>query len=178
MSHDDLDHIPPLSRLRDGARLRPWPGRGQGKASSAQRPAVPKGPATVSAGAGPMARVFIALALVVAAVACAWAWQLQQALQESAAREQDYASRIGDLEARLSDTDQGMNQNAQVQAAKIRELDTEVRKLWDNVWKQASERLAKLEKTRPARVKDRYRVGWPRRGAGAGQECGCRYRQI
>ena len=153
MSHDDLDHIPSIVPTRDGGPP-PGPGRPRpGKASSAQRPAVPKGPATVSAGAGPMARVFIALALVVAAVACAWAWQLQQALQESAAREQDYASRIGDLEARLSDTDQGMNQNAEVQAAKIRELDTEVRKLWDNVWKQASERLARLEKDAARRMR-------------------------
>ena len=56
-----------------------------------------------------------------------------------------YAVRIGDLEARLSDTDEGMNQNATVQAAKIRELDSEVRKLWDNVWKQAKDRLGKLE---------------------------------
>ena len=146
MSHDDLDHIHSIVPTRDGG---PPPGSGRprpGTASSAQRPAVPKGPATASAGTGPLARVFIALALVVAAVACAWAWQLQQALQESAARAEDYASRIGDLEARLSDTDQGMNQNAEVQAAKIRELDTEVRKLWDNVWKQASERLARLEK--------------------------------
>ncbi|MBT7718073.1 MAG: hypothetical protein HN744_01615, partial [Halieaceae bacterium] len=30
-------------------------------------------------------------------------------------------------------------------AAKIRDLDTEVRKLWDNVWKQSKERLGKLE---------------------------------
>ena len=59
----------------------------------------------------------------------------------------DYDGRIGDLEARLSDTDEGMNQNAELQAAKIRELDSEVRKLWDNVWKQASERLATLEKS-------------------------------
>ncbi len=57
----------------------------------------------------------------------------------------DYELRIGDLEARLSDTDEGMSQNAAVQAAKIRDLDTEVRKLWDNVWKQSKERLGKLE---------------------------------
>ena len=95
---------------------------------------------------GPLARILITLSLVVAAVACAWAWQLQQSLQESNTRIEDYSRRIGDLEARLSDTDQGMNQNAELQAAKIRELDSEVRKLWDNVWKQASERLAKLEK--------------------------------
>jgi chromosome segregation ATPase len=56
-----------------------------------------------------------------------------------------YERRISDLEDRLADTDEGMSQNAAVQAAKIRELDTEVRKLWDNVWKRSKERLGKLE---------------------------------
>ncbi|TGD71626.1 hypothetical protein E4634_18070 [Mangrovimicrobium sediminis] len=83
--------------------------------------------------------------MVVAAVACAWAWQLQQQLVSAQSSLEDYAGRIADLEARLSDTDEGMNENAAVQAAKIRELDSEVRKLWDNVWKQTKERLATLE---------------------------------
>ncbi len=146
MSNDDLEHIPSIVPTRDGipgaGSARPRPG----KASSPPRGGAPKTPAARGAGAGPLARIMITLSLVVAAVACAWAWQLQQALQESNIRAEDYAKRIGDLEARLSDTDQGMNQNAELQAAKIRELDTEVRKLWDNVWKQASERLAQLEK--------------------------------
>lgn len=146
MSQDDLDHIPSIVPTRDGV---PPPGSSRarpGKAGAAPRAGVQKSPAAGGGGTGPLARVLIAVALVVAAVACGWAWQLQQALQESSAQAEDYAKRIGDLEARLSDTDQGMNQNAELQAAKIRELDTEVRKLWDNVWKQASERLAKLEK--------------------------------
>jgi len=145
MPHDDLDHIPSIVPTRDGV---PPPGASRsrpGKAGGAPRAGTQKSPAT-GGGAGPLERVLIVVALVVAAVACAWAWQLQRDLQESVAQAGDYAQRIGDLEARLSDTDQGMNQNAEVQAAKIRELDSEVRKLWDNVWKQASERLAKLEK--------------------------------
>ena len=56
-----------------------------------------------------------------------------------------YAQRISDLEDRLSDTDEGMAQNSQLQAVKIKELDSEVRKLWDNVWKSSKERLGKLE---------------------------------
>lgn len=90
-------------------------------------------------------RLVLTATLVVAAVACAWAWQLQQQLMQSNEASAGYAQRIADLEARLSDTDEGMNQNATLQAAKIRELDSEVRKLWDNVWKQSKERLAKLE---------------------------------
>jgi len=46
-----------------------------------------------------------------------------------------------------------MNQNAAVQAVKIAELDGEVRKLGDNVWKQAKERLAKLEAASAAQEK-------------------------
>jgi DNA repair exonuclease SbcCD ATPase subunit len=56
-----------------------------------------------------------------------------------------YEGRIAELEDRLADTDEGMSQNAAVQAAKIRELDSEVRKLWDNVWKRSKERLGVLE---------------------------------
>ncbi len=85
------------------------------------------------------------MSLVVAAVACAWAWQLQMELQQADTRMADYAGRIGDLEARLSDTDEGMTQNAAAQAVKLRELDSEVRKLWDNVWKKSKARLEKLE---------------------------------
>ncbi|MEE4147112.1 MAG: hypothetical protein V2I26_20070 [Halieaceae bacterium] len=146
MSNDDLDHIPSIVPTRDGVPATATARSRSGKSGGAPRSGAPKTPATGGSGTGPLARVLITLSLVVAAVACAWAWQLQQALQESNVRTEDYAKRIGDLEARLSDTDQGMNQNAELQAAKIRELDTEVRKLWDNVWKQASERLAKLEK--------------------------------
>ena len=89
--------------------------------------------------------MFITVALVIAAIACAWAWQLQEQLKQTSNTMNVYELRIGDLEARLSDTDEGMSQNAAVQAAKIRDLDTEVRKLWDNVWKQSKERLGKLE---------------------------------
>ncbi|MBT7719598.1 MAG: hypothetical protein HN744_09390, partial [Halieaceae bacterium] len=61
--------------------------------------------------------------MVIAAIACAWAWQLQEQLKQASNTMNDYELRIGDLEARLSDTDEGMSQNAAVQAAKIRDLD-------------------------------------------------------
>ena len=139
MSDDDLDPIPSIVPTRDAApqgqrRGRTQPERRHGAAA----------PASGSAGAV-IGRIVMAVALVVAAVACAWAWQLQQQLQAADAQMADYAGRLGDLEARLSDTDEGMTQNATVQAAKIRELDSEVRKLWDNVWKASKERLEKLE---------------------------------
>jgi chromosome segregation ATPase len=152
MSNDDLDHIPSIVATRDGGPPQGSTRPRTGKNGKTAKPAQKSG-AAPGRGTGPLARIFIAVSLVVAAVACAWAWQLQQALQESEVRGADYARRLGDLEARLSDTDQGMSQNAEVQAAKIRELDTEVRKLWDNVWKQASDRLEKLEKDTAAQGK-------------------------
>lgn len=150
MPHDDIDHIPSMVPTRDSDNIRPTGNGGARKSRPAgARASVPK----KSGGSSALDRLGMTIALVVAAVACAWAWQLQQALQESNVRAEDYASRIGELEARLSDTDQGMNQNAEVQAAKIRELDSEVRKLWDNVWKQTSARLDALEKDSTARGK-------------------------
>ena len=143
MSQDDLDHIPSIVPTRDNVPPRPA-GAARSKSGTASRTGRQTSPAS-SGGSGLLGRLSITIALVVAAVACAWAWQLQQQLRQANVALADYAGRIGDLEARLSDTDEGMSQNAAVQAAKIRELDTEVRKLWDNVWKQSKERLAKLE---------------------------------
>ncbi len=139
MSRDEIDHIPSIVPTRDAE-----PG-GRRNASRAGKSAGASRPPARTAGAGWLARLFIATALLVAAGACAWAWQLQQQLMAADARSRGYAQRIGDLEARLSDTDEGMNQNAAVQAVKISELESEVRKLWDNVWKRSKERLEALE---------------------------------
>ena len=146
MPNDDLDHIPSIVPTRDNVphRASSKTRAGKGNGGGTRRPPAPK-PASGTGGSGLLTRLFITVSLVVAAVACAWAWQLQGQLQQADVQMKDYAARIGDLEARLSDTDEGMSQNATVQAAKIRDLDTEVRKLWDNVWKQTKSRLAKLE---------------------------------
>jgi chromosome segregation ATPase len=146
MSHDDIDHIPAIVPTRDSEHRRP-PGKAgatKGNSVGGRRPPVDKA-ARGAGGPAILGRLVLTVALVIAAVACTWAWQLQQQLKLADKQMQDYAQRIGDLEDRLSDTDEGMSQNAAVQAAKIRELDSEVRKLWDNVWKQTKERLAKLE---------------------------------
>jgi DNA repair exonuclease SbcCD ATPase subunit len=154
MSQDDIDHIPSIVPARDIER--PAAGRSsagrtsQGRGAS-ERPAgsgatrAPSGKSRSSrGGAGFWTSLFLVIALA-AAAACYWAWQLREQLAVANETMDGYAQRISDLEDRLSDTDQGMSQNAAVQAAKIRELDSEVRKLWDNVWKKTKERLAKLE---------------------------------
>ena len=118
-----------MPRPRGGSRN----GGGQGSASGG------------SAGAGVW--VLLVGVLLIAVAACIWAWQLQEALEQTGHVIDRQEARIAELEDRLADTDEGMSQNAAVQAAKIRELDSEVRKLWDNVWKRSKERLDILEAT-------------------------------
>lgn len=147
MAHDDIDHIPAITATRDSdpRPVRPKPKNGK-SAGKGRDPSRPPAAGRRGGGAGIWSRLFITVSLVVAAIACAWAWQLQEQLRESGYLMSQYEQRISDLEDRLSDTDEGMSQNATLQAAKIRELDKEVRKLWDNVWKKASKRLDELEK--------------------------------
>lgn len=149
MSHDDLDHIPSIVPSREGA-----PQRGA-RSAATERRRKSKGPASAPAGEGSgiLSRLVAGIALIAGVLAFAWAWQLQGQLDQANTALADYAARTADLEARLSDTDEGMNQNAAVQAVKIAELETEVRKLWDNVWKKASARLEKLETASAAQQK-------------------------
>ena len=117
MAHDDLDYIPSIVPTRDGV---PQRSSNTARPSKGERNRNPN-PAKQSpneGGTGVLARVFITLSLIAAGMACAWAWQLQTQLGQANEQIANYAARIGDLEARLSDTDEGMNQNAEVQAKK------------------------------------------------------------
>jgi chromosome segregation ATPase len=152
MPHDDLDYIPSIVPTRDGVPQRssstPRPSKGERNRSPNTPQQSPN-----AGGTGLIARVFITISLVAAVMACAWAWQLQTQLLQANEHIANYAARIGDLEARLSDTDEGMNQNAEVQAAKVAKLETEVRKIWDSVWKEAKDRLGKLESASASQLK-------------------------
>lgn len=136
---DDIDPIPSISASRDSTRSAAVPRPRGGSRSGGN------GADNGTGKPGPLYAVFITLSLAVALAACAWAWQLQERLVQAGHNLERAEKRIGSLEDRLADTDEGMNQNATIQAAKIRELDTEVRKLWDNVWKRSKERLGVLE---------------------------------
>jgi len=144
MPHDDLDHIPSIVPTREGMPQRSTNTRAKTTAPERSRGSGAR-QAPAGGGAGMLARVFIAMALVAAVAACAFAWQLQMQLRQANEQLASYATRIGDLEARLSDTDEGMNQNAETQADRLAKLDSEVRKLWDNVWKETRDRLGKLD---------------------------------
>lgn len=147
MPHDDLDHIPSIVPTRDGMPQRGSSNRSRTGTGEKSRSTDARNVPARAGGAGLLASLFITVSLLAAAAACAWAWQLQKQLMHADEQLANYATRIGDLEARLSDTDEGMNQNAETQAQKLAKLDTEIRKLWDNVWKEASDRLGKLDAT-------------------------------
>lgn len=144
MPNDDLDYIPSIVPTRDGVQPRGAGRTGPEKDQRIRSSGPVKSPSNAG-GSSLLVRLAIVMALLVAVLACVWAWQLQTQLLEANERIANYASRIGDLEARLSDTDEGMNQNAEVQAKKAAQLEAEVRKLWDNVWKETKDRLGKLE---------------------------------
>ena len=144
MSNDDskISSIPPIVPARDEVAAR----------QTARRGKVERRRSTDSngggGGAGLLARLFIVVALVIAAVACAWAWQLQQELDVAEHLMAQYEARISDLEDRLSDTDEGMNQSATAMAVKIKELYSEVDKLWASAWRRNKAKIADLEKSR------------------------------
>lgn len=137
----DIGSIPPIIPARDEVASRQRP-RKASRGNGGRKAPAPSG------GTGLVARLFVVISLVVAAVACAWAWQLQQELDVNAALMARYAERIGDLEDRLSDTDQGMNQSATAMAVKIKELYSEVDKLWASAWRRNKAKIADLEKSR------------------------------
>ena len=130
---DSIDDIPPIIPQRDGGAV----------GATARTRAI----STRGGGAGLWARLLITLSLVVAAVACAWAWQLQAALERTSEVQLSYEARIADLEDRLSDTDEGMSQSATAMAVKIKELYSEVDKLWASAWRRNKTKIADLEKS-------------------------------
>lgn len=151
MSNDDIDHVPSITATRDGQ-----PSRARTSARSTKPVGKGRGPdrtPSSGGGAGIFTRLFITVALVVAAVACAWAWQLQQELQSSAEILAQYEQRIGDLEDRLSDTDEGLSQNTATMAVKIKELYSEVDKLWASAWRKNKAKIEALEKQSASNTK-------------------------
>ena len=133
---DPIGGIPPIVPSRDGLASRQRIG-GRKQQESA-------GPA--ASGSSLWVRLLLVISLVVAAAACAWAWQLQQQQEATGLDLLHYEERIADLESRLSDTDEGVNQSGAVTAVKIKELYSEVDKLWASAWRTNKAKIADLEK--------------------------------
>ena len=120
-------------------------GRGATPRAGASRAGARPAPPTV--GSSVFLRLVATVSLVVAAVACAWAWQLEERLTQTGFELERYEERIGELEARLSDTDEGLSQNTAAMAVKIKELYSEVDKLWASAWRRNKARLDEIEGT-------------------------------
>ena len=94
---------------------------------------------------GFLARFILTITLVAAAVACAWAWQLQVALEASQTQAKSLSSRVADLEALLSDTDESVEKSAAALSAQLKVVDTETRRL-EQRRREMDVRLDKVEK--------------------------------
>mgnify|MGYP006102734131 CR=1 FL=1 len=124
MSNEETDHIPPMIPERDELSNH------QRQSSGRQT----KSPDTNGTGLG--ARLLIMIALVIGVAACAWAFQLQEQLQKADKLLYQNEARIKDLEDRLSDTDESVNQSSVTLQVKIKELYNEVDKLWASAWRK------------------------------------------
>jgi DNA repair exonuclease SbcCD ATPase subunit len=87
-------------------------------------------------------KVIVYLLAVVTAGLLAWSGWQQQQLSDARVEMAASQARISDLEQRLSVTDESVNQSSVAIQVKLKDLDGEVRKLWDNVWKKNQEALA------------------------------------
>ena len=153
MPQDDLDHIPSIVPTRDADSHRPSVPPRSTRVAGSKKTGGASGGSAGGAGAGIWTRLFITVSLVVAAVACAWAWQLQEQLEQSGHLMDRYEARISDLEDRLSDTDEGLSQNTAAMAVKIKELYSEVDKLWASAWRKNKAKIESLEKSRTSTSK-------------------------
>lgn len=88
--------------------------------------------------------VFVALAVALASVI--WSWQLQQQLVEASHMMERHNERIMELEAALADTDEGLSQNAAQMAVRVKELYSEVDKLWASAWRRNKADIEALQK--------------------------------
>ena len=104
---------------------------------------VPDGQTTAAGGSKGLMAVVIILLLVLAG----WAGFLHMQLQATEQSFRNYELRIADLENRLSVTDESMSESGVATKVKIRELDTEIRKLWDNVWKKSKQKFSEYDAT-------------------------------
>lgn len=130
---DTLDAIPALKPDHEDIAHR----QGGGGRGTPQRPA----PAPRKGGSGG-GWLLVTLCLVAVAALGGWSYLLNQQLQDSRRQLAEATGRIEILEQKLSVTDESMSQSSVAMQVKLKELDTEIRKLWDNVWKKAKQELA------------------------------------
>lgn len=102
--------------------------------------------ASHSAGSSTVVKTALTLLSLLLMATLAWAGYLQLQLQAADKSLANYEQRIGSLERQLSVTDESMSESSVAMKVKIRELDSEIRKLWDNVWKKSKQKFAQHDK--------------------------------
>ncbi|MCR8923631.1 hypothetical protein NO559_12680 [Dasania sp. GY-MA-18] len=90
-------------------------------------------------------KIILASVVVVLILTAVLAGFLQQRLKAAEYTLKLTEARVAELESRLSVTDESLGESSAAMKVKLRELDFEVRKLWDNVWKKSKQRLEVLE---------------------------------
>jgi chromosome segregation ATPase len=91
-------------------------------------------------------KLMLVLAVIGLVGLAAWIAEMQKQLQASSNLLISYQQKMQALEQRLSITDESMMQSDTQFEDKVKMLDSEVRKLWDNVWKKTRIELAKHDK--------------------------------
>ena len=99
----------------------------------------------VKAGMGGGAKFFLFLSFLLAAAAAAGSGFLYLQLTESQATLQDAQLRVEDLENRLSSTDESATESGATMQVKIKELTSEVDKLWASAWRKNKASLEALD---------------------------------
>lgn len=135
--NDSIDHVPEITPAHDEIASFQ---RTQAKGSLASR--LGEVPEVGGAGAtSTVTKSILTLVVLVLLATAALAGYLYQQLQIAEKSLQNYELRIGDLERRLMVTDESMDQSSTAMKVKLRELDSEVRKIWDNVWKKSKQQF-------------------------------------
>ncbi len=107
-------------------------------------PGSDKAPPPPAQGGGGTGFVLFVLTVLVLALAAGGYFLFEQ-LQQSRKQLELAQQRLDSLESRLSSADESLEENSLTTSVKLKELDSEVRKLWDNVWKKQKETLAEHE---------------------------------
>lgn len=96
----------------------------------------------VSGGGSAASKGVMAIVILLLLATSGLAVYLFQKLTTAEKSLSQYEVRITELERRLSVTDESMSESSVAIKVKVRELDLEIRKLWDNVWKRSKQKLA------------------------------------
>lgn len=134
-NHDDLVEVPSIAVSRDDVD--------HYRQHNRRKTPVPDVPPVNTAAPGGKT-LLIFLFLITTGLALV-SFYLYQQLKISQTELAENYRRIEQLEKRLSFTDENMNQSGATLQSRLQEVDTEVRKLWDNVWKKSRERMDKLD---------------------------------